>query len=64
MFILRCRQAYLFATGSSPVSLTPPAISYRRYRCYRQLIIADVVDTNDKFFAGVMESMKIQDNAQ
>jgi hypothetical protein len=45
MFILRYRRADVFATT--------PAINYRRFCCYRQLIITIVVYTSDELIAGV-----------
>jgi hypothetical protein len=63
MFTLKCRQAHIFATVSSPVSLTLLAINYRRWHCYRQLIISGVIVTSNKLIAGVMELIKIRDKA-
>ncbi len=53
--LLRYRRADVFATT--------PAINYRRFCCYRQLIITIVVYTSDELIAGVMELMKICDKA-
>jgi hypothetical protein len=46
MLTLRCRQADILATVSSPVSLTP-AVNYRRCCCYKPLTIAGVVVTSN-----------------
>jgi hypothetical protein len=35
--------------------------NYRRFRCYRRLIISGVDDTSNQLIAGAMESMNIRD---